>query len=889
MFSRESAGLALFTFFPWRYKMKLNILNDNGGHIMRRLYVKLKEGEHVLFWTGLAFAMSILLLWIAFACYGVFPFGTRQLLVQDAWHQYYPFMMDLRAKLISGDSLLYTWNNGMGTNFLALAAYYLASPLNLLMPLFPEQHLHLFYSLAVSVKLGLASAFAAFALQKAFRRSDPSAAAFGMCYGLCAFFMGYYWNIMWMDTAALLPLVALGVVSLVREGKYKLYVVTITLSLICNFLMGLYVCLFTFFFFFVACFCCRIGWKTFGKRFLQIAFFTLIAIAMTEFLLLPVLAALQNTYGISNDAPEWKLKESFVEVFGNFAAFGGPTDREGLPNLYTGLPCVLLAALYVVSERVPKRQKACALGLLVLLILSLNISVIEYVWNGFHTTNMLPYRFSFLVSFVLAAMAFSVLPELFDEMPVWKYVLLAGTGAVLLTLCWFTHGTAVTLANAGVIAAYVGAAFLLRNQKAYMALALCLLLTGEMVANVIVGVDTVRTTTMNGFPEYRSEVKELLEAVESRDSGLYRVESVPKQSLNDPSLLGYPGVSTFSSLANVGVTRAIEKLGISSWPAGNRYVHNQVATPVANAFLGLKYLITKNRPAEDVLYLQEIASTEQCYAYENTAALPLGFMTDSAMAGKISGKNPFAVQNALFSAASGETGDVFEVIDMIHVGHKNLKVLRNSLGNYTYTLEDKAEDGIMKFNYELPRDGQVYVYIDCEEAENLEILHGDSTVKYTMSAKPDVQCAGYYREGDIVSFRWNVGKEVDDKSKMKIYVALLNESVFAQGIQRLADEPLHITDYSASHIVGTIEVKEPGYFYTSIPYEQGWTVYVDGEEAEVTPWQEAFIALEDVQPGTHTIEMTYRPAGLKTGGWISLGGLAMFLAVIGLERKYFKK
>ena len=855
---------------------------------MRRFIEKLKEGEHVLFWSGLAFAVPVLLLWIAFACFGVYPFGTRQLLVQDAWHQYYPFLVDLRSKLVNGESLLYTWNNGLGTNFLALSAYYLASPLNLLLPLFPEEHLQLFYSLAVSVKLGLASAFTAFALQKAFRRSDLSAVAFGCCYGLCAFFMGYYWNIMWLDSVALLPLVALGVVSLVREGKFKLYVVALTFSLICNFLMGLYVCLFTFFFFFVACVCSRIGWKTFAKRFLQIAWFTLIAIAMTAFLLLPVLAALQNTYGISTAAPEWSLKESFVEVFGNFVAFGGPTDREGLPNLYTGLPCVLLAALYAVSERVSKRQKICAAGLLILLILSLNISVIEYIWNGFHTTNMLPYRFSFLVSFVLAAMAFRAVPDLFEEIPGWKYLLMAGTGAVLLTLCWFTHGTVVTLANAGVILAYIGAAYLLRDQKQTMALVLCVLLTGEMVANVVIGVNTVRTTTMNGFPEYRAEVQQLLQTVEDRDGGFYRVESVPKQSLNDPAMLGYRGVSTFSSLANVSVTRALEKLGISSWPAGNRYVHNQIATPVANAFLGLKYLITKNRAAEDALYLEEIATTEHCYAYENTAALPIGFMTDSTMGGKISGNTPFAVQNALFSAATGQEEDVFEVIDMSNSGHQNLKVRRSRLGNYTYTLQDKEQDGVMKFDYELPLDAQVYVYVECEQAENLEILYGDNTVKYTVSAKPDVQCAGYYSKGDVVSFRWSVGKEVTDNSKMKIYVALLDESVFEQGIAVLADEPLLVTDYGGDHIVGTVQVKEAGYFYTSVPYERGWTVLVDGEEAEVTPWQDAFIALEDLQPGTHTVEMIYRPAGLKTGARISLGGLALFLICIFLERKFKK-
>ena len=855
---------------------------------MSRLIHKIKEKEQPLFWAVLAFFIPLILMWIGFACIKVFPFGKEQILVQDAWHQYYPFLVELRSKLINGESLFYTWNNGLGMNFLALAAYYLASPLNLLLPLFPEENLQIFFSLMVTVKMSLASAFAAFALQKAFRRCDPAAVAFGCCYGLCSFFMGYYWNIMWLDSVAILPLVALGVVSLVREGKFKLYVVTVALSLICNFLMGLYVCIFTFFFFFVACICSHISRKTFGKRFLQIAGYTLIAIAMTAFVMLPVMMALQNTYGISNSAPDWSLKESFVEVFGNFAAFGGPTEREGLPNLYCGLPCVLLGALYVVSNKVSTRQKACALGLLVLLILSLNISVIEYVWNGFHTTNMLPYRFSFLVSFVLVAMAFRVLPELFEELPRWKYLLMAGVAAVLLTLCWFTHGTVVTLENAGILLAYLAAAYFFRNKQRVMVVMLCLIFTGEMVTNVMVGINTVGTSTMEGYPYLEDEVAELLDGIAQNDEGFYRLECIPKQSLNDPTLLGYRGLSTFSSLVNVDVNYALGKMGVSYFPAGNSYYNNYVSSPVVNAFLSMKYFVAKNRRAEDALFLEELQATDFAKSYENEAWLPIGFMTDNTMGNINFNGNPFDRQNALFTAATGIEEDVFEIVDIIHVGHENLDVTRSALGNYNYSLVDKETDGVMKYNYEMPRYGQIYAFIDCHEAKTMQLLWNEQeTIQMAIDTEPSINCIGYFAEGELISFKWNVGKEVADNSKMYIYAALINQDVFDRGMEVLADETLQVTEFSSDYIAGTINVKEEGYFYTSVPYEQGWTVYVDGEEVEITPWQDAFIALDNLEAGTHTIEMKFVPGGFKLGAMISLGGLLLFILAIFLE-KYFK-
>ena len=58
------------------------------------------------------------------------PWGDKQMLVVDLWHQYYPFLVDLQDKLQSGGSLFWTWSVGMGSNFIAMMSYYLLSPLN---------------------------------------------------------------------------------------------------------------------------------------------------------------------------------------------------------------------------------------------------------------------------------------------------------------------------------------------------------------------------------------------------------------------------------------------------------------------------------------------------------------------------------------------------------------------------------------------------------------------------------------------------------------------------------------------------------------------------------------------------------------------------------------
>ena len=145
------------------------------------------------------------------------PFGKYSMLYSDMYHQYYPFFVEFRRAILSGDGLLYTWSVGLGMDYLGLIAYYLASPLNLLSLLVPEAWLLEFFSLLVPIKLGLAGWFFALFLKKTFDKDDISVSVIGGLYGLCAWALGYQWNIMWLDTFALLPLVVLGMVGLLKE------------------------------------------------------------------------------------------------------------------------------------------------------------------------------------------------------------------------------------------------------------------------------------------------------------------------------------------------------------------------------------------------------------------------------------------------------------------------------------------------------------------------------------------------------------------------------------------------------------------------------------------------------------------------------------------------
>ena len=130
-----------------------------------------KKGETRVFLI-LSFLIPFILIWIMFSHFEVHPFGDKQILVTDLWHQYFPFFKEEHDKLQNLSSLLYSWNTGMGTNFLSVMSYYAASPLNLLAVFFPMEYSRDAMTLFLTIKIGCAGLFFAIFLKHTFKIND---------------------------------------------------------------------------------------------------------------------------------------------------------------------------------------------------------------------------------------------------------------------------------------------------------------------------------------------------------------------------------------------------------------------------------------------------------------------------------------------------------------------------------------------------------------------------------------------------------------------------------------------------------------------------------------------------------------------------------------------
>jgi len=208
-------------------------------------------GKDKIIQYSTAFLIPVVICLMALIVQGLYPFGEECFLKTDMYHQYAPFFAEFRRKLVSGDSLLYTWNVGLGVNFVALSAYYLTAVGNVLLFAVPEDLVIEFMTVLVVVKIGLSSVTMAKYLSAHFKEKDKGVILFSMFYALSGYICAYYWNLMWLDCIVLFPIVVLGIEKLVNGESGALYGITLAVTIFSNYYISMMTCIFAVIYFFV--------------------------------------------------------------------------------------------------------------------------------------------------------------------------------------------------------------------------------------------------------------------------------------------------------------------------------------------------------------------------------------------------------------------------------------------------------------------------------------------------------------------------------------------------------------------------------------------------------------------------------------------------------------
>lgn len=872
----------------------------------------------------LSFLIPLAVMCGIFIINGVYPFGDESFMHSDMYHQYVPFLSEMQSKLKSGDSLLYSWNVGIGSNFLALYGYYMASPINWLVVLVPDQYLIEFMTWLVALKIGLCGFTFCFYLTRHFKTKSFVLVPFAIFYALSGFLAAYNWNVMWLDCVILFPLIAVGLEALVKEGKYKLYCISLALCILSNYYISIMVCIFLVLYFLLQLVCSHMSLRQMGAAAVRFALFSLLAGGLAAVLLIPEYAALHLTdFSEFNFPDTLTFYFSFLDMIARHCMnVNVETGLDHWPNIYCGVAVFLLVPLYVTNTRISLREKAAYIGLLAFMLLSFSTNMLNFIWHGLNYPDSLPCRQSFLYIFLLLTLcAKAVLNIRGCSLKALGGCFCLSLGFVLLFEKLMAdeeaYRTETFLLTALFLCLYGVFLYFYRNRNAAgegKRYGMCLLavltltsVTVEAAVNTYTTSCSVtsRSSYLNNLDSYQT----LVERTRERDTDFYRFEKTSRVTKNDGTLVGYPTASLFSSTSNGHVQDFYDKMGMSD---SKVFYCFDGATPLSSSLLGVRYVFSRSANEDPLLYTL-IDQEGDIYLYECRYSLPLGFMISSGSGFSASAQTPEASGSADASASAFTDENVSSQTAGTEESASEASPLDELLGNIDDTRTDaleraldsegatpldtqnrmvqalgleqnlftsvgalQEEDGATTITADV--SGHYYAYVGDTGVNTLK-MESEAGSKSFSQVKYHYICdLGWHDAGDVISLT------SEDSSSLNVSAYRLNFDVMDEVISILGEQTMTVDSYSSTHINGHIDVSRAGELILSVAYEPGWTILVDGEEVQPGLFDDTFISLS-LTEGEHTIEMRYRPAGLTIGIIVSLICLAIFAAIVLLERR----
>ena len=810
-----------------------------------------------------AFGLPFLICVIICIGNGVYPFGDNCILHIDMYHQYCPFFTEFLNKLQSGGSLQYSWNLGLGSDFVSLYAYYLASPLNFLILLCPKSHVIEFMTLLIILKISASGLTFFLYIRHHYKLVGKDgrmhknqvipAIVFSTAYALSGFVAAYSWDIMWMDCIAMFPLIMIGLERLVQEKKAGLYYITLALCIFCNYYISIMICIFLVFAF-VLLFVSKKKGK--GGAVLRFGWYSLLAGASSAILLLPEIAVLSVSGSAEGGFP--KTAEFYFNILAELgrgaAVTSVYTGNDHWPNLYAGAFSLFLVWIYVLNRRISWKEKVPRIAMLAFFLVSFAENQLDYIWHGMHFPQALPGRQSFLYSFVLLSMGFAAVRKR-KGTKIWHIAVAAIVSMMLLLLAgWYGDETVTEPVSLVITALFIcvyAVTFVLTKitgKKKRLAFAQFAVFVSVAELAINMAATGFGTTSRVAYTEKQTDYENLLETAkednEETGSGFYRVEDTERKTKNDDSLYGYASATIFSSLMNLDVSHLFQSLFMEG--GKNFYCYNG-ATPLSSSLFSVKYMLSDSA-LEESPYRTLIGGSGSSFLYRNNYSLPLGFVMDEqAIANWTSSTaDRMASLNSLTSALGAE-------------------------GQMLYPATCVTDANAGDTTIDIAEDGYYYAdYVSCT-SDTLTVNRSDGwTKQYSKTSHRYLIELGECKAGDEIHIL-NSNME-----SIEFQVYQLNEKVVQQAFDTLNAQTMQLTDMTDRKIEGKIQVQNAGRLILSVPADEGWTLYVDGKETEIEPLADALVGVH-LEKGSYTIKLCYTTPGLKVGAGISLGAVILFL------------
>ncbi len=881
----------------------------------------------------IAALIPAVIVYLLYLVRGIYPFGDSSVLVLDLNGQYISFYEALHDILHGDADLFYSFSRNLGGEFLGIYDYYVASPFALLLGLFPERFMLEGLLIVFIIKAAMCGLFMGIYLHKhaSGKPNRLTVITFSLLYALSSYCIVQQHNSMWIDAVMWLPLLALGIESLIRYGKFRLYVFSLAIIIWSNFYIGYMVVIFTVLYCIYDYFAhsCHNENNPLGEKMHliksigRVLLWSVLGVGIAALVILSArysLAFGKNEF--SN--PNWEISQKFdlFEFFQKFLPSSYDTVRPaGRPIVYCGILTLMLIPAYFVSKKFSMREKVASALFILLFIASFAISTLDLIWHGFQKPNWLNYRYSFMLCFLLVVLAYKA----FDRIEFTsRKVLLASTAFIALYVLILPElGDSVTLKD-------ISTSSIRPFAMIWLSIA-CLLVyfiiislygklraRGRETASIILVVLVCVELFLSGMADMEELGADVVYTKYSRynnmidtfrpitytvidyDAGFYRMEKIYERKTNDHFALQMNGLSLSTSTLNRETITFLHNMGYDSKSHNSHYVYKNgsdtkcyaTGTPVSDSLLGIKYLITDKDysefygeplfTSEDYGYDEDFKPVGNYDVYQNPYALSLiyGVSDDLTQFDADDYSSPFERINAMVTAMLGEDETVMIFVPATQIGEvelDNVSVKSPSDNHLYYVATDTSATATMTYRYEVPVNTSLYYYVPTRyyrATKVNDLASNDHVVPLGTSEQSEFEIK--------ITLEGSDKKLYIDQASAPSLVYYIDMEVYEDAMTRLAATQVTIDeDYRDSHLFGSVTTtQDDQMMFTSIPYDEGWKIYVDGERVETEKSLDALVSFRIDDAGEHRIELRYMPTTVAIGLTVSISCGVIFILLM---------
>ena len=754
----------------------------------------------------------------------LYPIGNYVLASGDDYtNQYYPYLVVFKNMMSNYEISFYTFNLGIGLPFLNIFTSYIISLFNIPLLLLIKDEL-LFSNIVMLIKPIFISLSMLFYLNHK-NGNKSSNIIFSILYGFCAYSTIYITNIMWIDQLIYLPLLTYGIEELINKKDNRTYIAILLLVMLTNYYIAYMLCIYSLIYFSIYLFL----YSKNNKKEIIINFIksSLLCALLCSFLYIPLTNTFRNTNLL---AQNYNVIRSEFNIFDFIAAHLNGyqpsllVEESVAPNIFCGLISFVLLVIFIFNKKVDKKEKLLLLSMSVIFYLFFRMRELDYIINFFHFPNGLFYRSSFVYSFLLSIIGSISINKIshIDKKDFNKTFIIIFIFFIILGIVMPSKlDINILLLNICLVIVYY-VIFRLNKKINVITFIFCIV---EILLFMILFVRTSDTNTIS------YDNKSMISEIKSIDSGIYRIhDHLSEDGFNGSASGNYYGINNYSSLISSNVTKMFINLGLINNNV-NGYVYNN-NVPVFNTMFGIKYYIDDRNVSSD--YFDKISNN----IYKNKYFKSLAYSTNiDLLKLDINQDNPVDIYNDYVYLSTG----IENLFEELKYNTDKVK-LDGTYETYIYLPSNIDKFIVNGYTYKNSKEYISFIRFDKDFAIiNTNFIYFEKDKEY------DIEF--YYKDSN--------------KEKVKYYK--INKNKFDEFYKRIGD--VSILEFNSDKIKLSYD-GDNSLIYTSIPYEEGWKVFVDDKEVSKDKVMDALLAIR-VEEGKHIIDIKYEEPYYNIGVYIT--------------------